>query len=151
MLICSRYSAKHWGYKQKIFFLNFIYLFLERGREREREGENHQCVVASHMPPTGDLAHNPGMCPDWESNLRPFGSHASTQSTEPQQPGQIKFFKSKPVSILLRFTVHLRRQIYKQEPQCGMDCNRGVWEIKRRFTQEHQGRLHRGSDIWTES
>ena len=39
------------------------------------------------MPPTGDLAHNPGMCPDWESNQRPFGSQASTQSTEPHQPG----------------------------------------------------------------
>ena len=24
-------------------------------------------MVASHRPPTGDLAHNPGMCPDWES------------------------------------------------------------------------------------
>ena len=33
-----------------------------------REGEKHHCVVVSHMPPTGDLAHNPGMCPDWESN-----------------------------------------------------------------------------------
>ena len=43
------------------FFLKilFIYLFLER----ERTGEKHQCVVASHAPPTGDLAHNPGMCP----------------------------------------------------------------------------------------
>ena len=40
----------------------------QRGREGEREGEKHQCVVASHVPPTGDLAHNPGMCPDWESN-----------------------------------------------------------------------------------
>ena len=28
-----------------------IYLFLERGREGEREGEKHQCVVASRMPP----------------------------------------------------------------------------------------------------
>ena len=37
------------------------------------EGEKHQCLVASHTPPTGDLAHNPGMCPDWESNWRPFG------------------------------------------------------------------------------
>ena len=27
-----------------------------------------QCVVASHSPPTKDLAHNLGMCPDWESN-----------------------------------------------------------------------------------
>ena len=45
------------------FLLNkeFIYLFLERGREGEREGEKHQCVVASHVPPTGDLACNPGM------------------------------------------------------------------------------------------
>ena len=65
----------------------FIYLFLERGREGEREGEKHQCVVASHTPPTGDLAHNPGMCPDWELNWRPFGSQASAQSTEPHQPG----------------------------------------------------------------
>ena len=50
-----------------IFCLGFIH-FRQRGREGEREGQKHQCVVASHMPPTGDLAHNPGMCPDWESN-----------------------------------------------------------------------------------
>ena len=36
-----------------------MYLFLERGREGEREGEKYQCVGASHMPPAGDLAHNP--------------------------------------------------------------------------------------------
>ena len=53
---------------EKCFFKDFIYLFLERGREGEREGEKHQCVVASWVSPTGDLAHNPGMCPDWESN-----------------------------------------------------------------------------------
>ena len=40
----------------------------EKGREGKREGKKHQCVIASHAPPTGDLAHNPGMCPDWESN-----------------------------------------------------------------------------------
>ena len=34
------------------------------GREGEREGEKHPCVVASHIPSTGDLACNPGMCPD---------------------------------------------------------------------------------------
>ena len=62
--------------------MHFIYLFFrERGREREREGEKHQCVVASCMPSTGDLAHKPGMCPDWESNWGPFGSQAGTQST----------------------------------------------------------------------
>ena len=43
-------------------------IYLERGREGEREAEEHQCVVASHEGPTGNLVHNPGMCPDWESN-----------------------------------------------------------------------------------
>ena len=70
-----------------IFFKKRFYLFLERGREKEREWEKHQCVVASGEPPTGDLARNPGMCPDWESNWRPFGLQASAQSTEPHQPG----------------------------------------------------------------
>ena len=36
---------------------------------------------------TGDLACNPGMYPDWELNLRPFGSQAHAQSTELYQPG----------------------------------------------------------------
>ena len=31
-------------------------------------------MVASQAPPTGDLARNPGMWPDWESNWRPVGS-----------------------------------------------------------------------------
>ena len=50
--------------KQTFLKKDFIYLFFrQRGREGEREGEKHQCVVVSHMPPTGDLAYNPGMCP----------------------------------------------------------------------------------------
>ena len=57
------------------FFKVLFYLsFRETGREGEREGEEHQCVVASHVALTGDLVRNPGMCPDWESNRRPFGS-----------------------------------------------------------------------------
>ena len=60
----------------KMFFKDFIDLFLQRGREEEREGEKHPCVVASHAPPAGDLAHNPGICPDWESNWQPFGLQA---------------------------------------------------------------------------
>ena len=39
------------------------------------------------MPPTGDPAHSPGMCPDWELNWQTFGLQAGTQSTEPHQPG----------------------------------------------------------------
>ena len=53
--------------------LLFIYkaskfIFRQRGRKGEKEGKKYQCVVASCAPPTGDLAHNLGMCPDWESN-----------------------------------------------------------------------------------
>ena len=53
-----------------IFFIKilFIYLFLERGEERGKEGRKDQCVVASLAALTEDLACNPGMCPDWESN-----------------------------------------------------------------------------------
>ena len=40
---------------------------------REREGEKHQYAVASHVPPTGDPAHKPGLCPDGEVNRRPPG------------------------------------------------------------------------------
>ena len=55
----------------------------------EREGKKHQCVVVSRAPPTGDLAHNPDMYPDWESNRWPFGLQAGIQSTELHQPGLI--------------------------------------------------------------
>ena len=69
-------------------FFKILFILRERGREGDREGEKHPCVVASRAPPTGDLACNPGMCLNRELNLRPFGSQASTQSTEPHQPGQ---------------------------------------------------------------
>ena len=61
-----------------LFFKDFIYLLSERreGREKHRErnisvGEIHGSV-ASCAPLTGDQAHSPGMCPDWESNWWPL-------------------------------------------------------------------------------
>ena len=45
-----------------VFFKVLFIYFLER-REGEREGEKHQCVIASLLPPMGDLAHNPDMGP----------------------------------------------------------------------------------------
>ena len=71
-----------------VCFKDFIYLlFLERGEWKEKGRETSVCerLVASYMPPTGDLAHNTGMCPDWEPNRRAFGSQAGAQSTEPYQ------------------------------------------------------------------
>ena len=49
-------------------------------------------MVASRTSPTGDLARYPAMCPDWESNWRPFGLQAGTRSTEPHQPGLESYF-----------------------------------------------------------
>ena len=41
--------------KEIWFFLRFYLFILDSGREGEREGERHQCVVASCEPPTWDL------------------------------------------------------------------------------------------------
>ena len=83
-----------WSLYTYIFFKDLFIYFGERGKEGERQGEKHGSV-ASLTAPTGDLAHNPGLCPDWESNWWPFGLQAGTQSTEPCQ-SQLKF-----TSILL--------------------------------------------------
>ena len=76
-----------------VVFLFFKTLFIFRERVREEERKTSKCeryieihqLVASHMPPPGDLASNPGMSPDRESNLGTFGSWAGIQSTEPHQ------------------------------------------------------------------
>ena len=75
-----RRSQSGGDWEEIYIFKDFIYLVLERGREREREREKHQCVVASHVAPEGDLACNPGMCPDWESNRLPFGLQPTLNS-----------------------------------------------------------------------
>ena len=53
-----------------LFKIFYLFLFLERGEGtvKGRKRNINQCVVTSHTPPIGDLAGNPGMCPDWESN-----------------------------------------------------------------------------------
>ena len=48
--------------------------------------ETHRSV-ASRTPLPGDLAHSPGMCPDWASSWRPLSLQAGAESTEPRQPG----------------------------------------------------------------
>ena len=43
------------------FFLRFhLFTFREKGREGERKGEKHQCVVASCMLPTWGPGPKPG-------------------------------------------------------------------------------------------
>ena len=70
-----------------------------RGRKRGRE--KHQ-LVASCTPPTGDQAHTPGMCPDQESNQRPFDSQPSTQPTEPHQPGPEFFVENLQITQVIQ-------------------------------------------------
>ena len=79
-------------------FLKIFYLCIFRQRGRERERETSMCGCLSNAL-SWDLAHNPGMCRDWELNLRPFGSQAGAQSTEPYQPG-CKTFLSPPNETL---------------------------------------------------
>ena len=55
-------------YKMLFFFKDFIYLHLERGRDGEREGEKHQCVVASHAPLLGTSPTTQVCVLDWEQN-----------------------------------------------------------------------------------
>ena len=81
-------EAKH-SYRELFFKIFYLFIFRERGREGERKGEKHQCVVVSHMPPTGELACNPGMCPDWEWSQEPLHSQSDAQITEPHPPGLV--------------------------------------------------------------
>ena len=60
------------GFTRLCLFFKILFIFREKGREGGRKGEKHQHVVASRAPPTGELAHNPGMCPDWESTGDPL-------------------------------------------------------------------------------
>lgn len=57
------------------------------GACEESPSSPHQSV-ASRTHQTGDQTHNPGTCPDWESNLPPFGVQDNGQPAEPHQPGQ---------------------------------------------------------------
>ena len=41
---------------------------MESERERNILVPEKHPPVASHTPSAGDLAHNPGVCPGWESN-----------------------------------------------------------------------------------
>ena len=74
------------------FLKDFIYLFLEKGEEREKERERDfsvrekDCSVAS---PTGNLVGNPGLCPDQESNKGRFGLQAAPNSVSHASQGII--------------------------------------------------------------
>ena len=61
-------------------------------------GEKHPSV-ASHMPPTGGLACNPGMCPHWELNQQTLSLWEDFQPTEPHQSQPHRVFLNLKVQI----------------------------------------------------
>ena len=75
-----------------VLFFKILFILFFREGKGEWEGEKHQCVVASHALPAGDLACNPGMCPRlWmeQATLWFTGQHSTD---EPHQPGQYHSF-----------------------------------------------------------
>ena len=86
--LCQDLGTKHLPSKHLALFKRFyLFVFRERGREREREEGNINVWLPRACPAPGYMAYDPGMCPDWEWNQQPSGSQAGTQSTEPHQWG----------------------------------------------------------------
>ena len=59
-------------------FLKFLFIFRE-GKGRRKRGRETSVCGCLLCAPTGDLANNPGMGPDWESNQGLFDSQAGAQ------------------------------------------------------------------------
>ena len=82
---------------QAFYFFNLkkIFMFREGKGGRKRGRGTSMCGCLSRALLLGTVRYNPGMSPDWESNQRPFGLRAGTQSTEPHQPGLMEAFSRK--------------------------------------------------------
>ena len=109
------------------FLIFYSFFFWVRGREGEREGEIHQRVVAPLMLPTGDLAHNLGMCSDWELNRWHFDSQSRAQATEPRQPGLIPWFLKRRCGL----SASVVAQLWSQQQQWHSPTMAGtsVWSV----------------------
>ena len=69
-------QAHRKGFFLPFFFKIYLFIFRERGREGEREREKDTWIPHTH---------NPGMCPDQESNQQPFALQDDAQPTEPHR------------------------------------------------------------------
>ena len=94
LCIMGKYQHKNIIYiiliSPTLFILKILLIYFYReekgGRKRNRHERNIDwlpliCAL------TGDWTCNPGMCADWESNLRPFTLQDDTQPTEPHHSG----------------------------------------------------------------
>ena len=67
--------------------LLLIYLLIYREVKGERKRRRETSIGASCSGPTRDGTSNPGICPNWESNQKPFSSQYHSQPTEPRRSG----------------------------------------------------------------
>ena len=73
--------------------------------------------------PSGDLSHNPGVCPDWESNWRLPSSQAGAQSTELHQLGPSRgcdVHSSRPQDAGVKVAYTASRGIAEQGVEVGL-------------------------------
>ena len=77
---------------KKMFKKKILFIFYTEEKGGRKRGRDTSMCGFSRVPPIGNLSHNPGMYPDWESNQWPFGLQAGTQSTEPHQRGPLCTF-----------------------------------------------------------
>ena len=90
MITCCFFQC---SFPYSFFFFKIFYFLWTEGKGRRTRGrETSMCGCLLHAP-TGDLACNAGMCPDWEFNQRPFCAGCA-QSTEVHHPGPIFFTRS---------------------------------------------------------
>ena len=63
--------------------------------------ERNMDWLPREQTPPGDRTCNPGMCPDWESNQRPFTLQDGAQPREPHWSGLYLLFEKTNKHILL--------------------------------------------------
>ena len=103
------------------FFKKILFIFRERGREGEREGEKHQCVVASCTPPnqgpgprtqacalTGNQTNNLSVC---RLVLNPL-SHNS-QSSNFVFYTYLSLFRFLSAVLFVAFSVQVFHQLFR--------------------------------------
>ena len=83
---CSPLLARLYSFFKFTLSFKFIFIFREGKGGGKRGRETTTCGCLLHAPDWG-AGLQPRHVSDWESNRRPSGSQAGTQSTEPHQPG----------------------------------------------------------------
>ena len=68
---------------ESIFFIVFIESRRKRGTSMQERNIDQLLPICTW---TKEHTHNLGMCPDWKSNLQPFGYGTMSQPPEPHQP-----------------------------------------------------------------